>query len=245
VSDNDDSTVYQGSHLDLRPRVGNAQSISNPHYDDSYFAWQSSGGQFVANLERWKFVPFVRSGDVVLDFGCGGGYILAGLACKERYGVEVNPVARIQSARLVKVEATVDDLPGEVAFDVIISHHALEHVDNPLFQLEQLKSRLKPGGKMVFVIPSELWPKQRVYRPGDINQHLYTWTPLSLGNLFVRAGLVVECAELLRHRILPKAAMLYRWMPDSVFHFCCRAWAQVTWTRQIRIVASRPAEANS
>jgi SAM-dependent methyltransferase len=245
VSDNEDSTVYQGSHLDLRSRAGNAHSISNPHYDDSYFAWQSSDGQFVANIERWKFTPFVRPGDVVLDFGCGGGCILAGLVCKERYGVEVNPAARSEATRLVKVHATIDDLPVDIAFDVIISHHALEHVDNPLCQLEHLKLRLKARGKMVFVVPSELWLKQRVYRPGDINQHLYTWTPLSLGNLFARAGLVVENVELVRHRILPKAATLYRWMPDSVFHFCCRAWAGVTWTRQIRIVASRPAEANS
>jgi SAM-dependent methyltransferase len=146
----------------------------------------------------------------------------------------------MEAARALKVQATVDDLPSDVEFDVIISHHALEHLDNPLGQLEQLRSRLKPGGKMVFVVPSELWPKQRVYLPGDINQHLYTWTPLTLGNLFDRAGLVVGRVELLGHRLLPKTSTLYGWIPDSVFHFCCQAWAWVTWTRQIRIVACKP-----
>jgi SAM-dependent methyltransferase len=211
----------------------------NPHYDESYFAWQNSNGQFFARLERWKFTPFVKPDDVVLDFGCGSGYILAGIACKERYGIEVNPIARMEAARMVKVQASVGDLPADLAFDVIISHHALEHVDNPMGQLEQLKSRLKPGGKMVFVVPSEVWPKQREYRPADINQHLYTWTPLTLGNLFNRAGLVVGRVELLRHRLLPKTSALYGRMPDSVFHFCCQAWAWMTRTRQIRIVASR------
>jgi SAM-dependent methyltransferase len=212
----------------------------NPHYNDSYFEWQGSNAQLVANLERWKFAPFVTPADVVLDFGCGSGYILAGLACRERYGIEVNPVARMKAPRIVKVQATVDDLPGDLAFDVIISHHALEHVDNPLGQLEQLRSRLKPGGKMVFVVPSELWPRQRVYHSGDINQHLYTWTPLTLGNLFDRAGLAVGRVELLGHRLLPRTSTLYGWMPDSVFHFCCQAWARMTWTRQIRIVAVKP-----
>jgi 2-polyprenyl-3-methyl-5-hydroxy-6-metoxy-1,4-benzoquinol methylase len=242
--------VQTVTRLDLRHESGKGQSMStaegcNLHYDDSYFAWQSSCGQLIANLERWKFTPFVKPADVVLDFGCGGGYILAGLACRERYGVEINPVARLEAARVLKVQAAVDDLPADVAFDVIISHHALEHVDNPLRELERLKSRLTPEGKMVFVVPSELWPKQRVYRPGDINQHLYTWTPLSLGNLFARAGLVVERTELLMHRTLPKTSTLYPFMAESVFHFCCRIWAGVTLTRQIRIVASRPAGATS
>ena len=212
----------------------------NPHYDDSYFEWQGSNGQLVANLERWKFTPFIKPADVVLDFGCGGGFILAGLACSERYGVEVNPAARLEAARALKVYATLGDVPSDVEFDVIISHHALEHLDNPLGQLEQLKSRLKPGGTMVFVVPSEIWQKQRLYLPGDINQHLYTWTPRSLGNLFDRAGLVVRQVELLGHRLLPKASSLYRWIPDRLFHFCCKAWAWSTWTRQIRIVAQKP-----
>ena len=212
----------------------------NPHYDDSYFAWQNSNGQLVANLERWKFISFIKPADVVLDFGCGGGHILAGLACRERYGVEANPVARTEAARVITVQASIDDLPADLAFDVIISHHALEHVDKPLRELEQLKSRLKPDGKMVFVVPSELWIKQKTYRPGDISQHLYTWTPLSLGNLFARAGFVVERAELLRHRTLPKTVLLYPLMPDIVFHICCRLWATLTRNRQIRIVASKP-----
>lgn len=214
----------------------------NPHYDDSYFAWQSSNGQLNANLERWKFTPFVKPTDVVLDFGCGGGYILAGLACRGRYGVEVNPIARIEAERVLKVYPAVADLPADVAFDLVISHHALEHVDNPLRELEQLRSRLRPGGRMVFVVPSEIWPKQRTYRPGDISQHLYTWTPLSLGNLFTRAGLVVERAELVMHRTLPKSPIVYPLMPDSIYHFLCRICAWVTRTRQIRIVASTAQE---
>jgi SAM-dependent methyltransferase len=218
----------------------NTAQTCNPHYNDSYFEWQASNGQLMAKLERWKFIPFVKPTDVVLDFGCGGGYILAGLECSERYGVEINPIARMEASRAFKVHATVGDLPPDVGFDVIISHHALEHLDNPLGQLEQLRSRLKPEGKMVFVVPSELWPKQRTYFPRDINQHLYTWTPLTLGNLFDRTGLVVERVELLGHRLLPRASTLYGWMPNGVFHFCCQAWAWLTWTRQIRIVACKP-----
>ena len=34
----------------------------------------------------------------VLDFGCGGGYLLHNLTCAEKAGIEVNPAA-IEDAR--------------------------------------------------------------------------------------------------------------------------------------------------
>jgi 2-polyprenyl-3-methyl-5-hydroxy-6-metoxy-1,4-benzoquinol methylase len=89
-------------------------------------------------------------------------------------------------------------LPESILSDVIISHHALEHVDHPLDILQKLRERLKPGGRIVFVVPS-LNPgtNKRGTDLVTVNEHLYTWTPLLLGNLFVRAGLRVERAELL------------------------------------------------
>ncbi len=217
----------------------------NTHYDARYFAWQRSGGEFVAVADRWKFALFVGHKDVVLDFGCGGGYLLSTFPCQARYGVESNPVARGEAARFIHVYANIDELPEQILFDVIISHHALEHVDHPLEILQKLSKKLKPGGKAVFVVPSDTWYQQKMYWHDDINQHLYTWTPLNLGNLFTRAGFHVECAELLCHRWLPKAEKLHQLMPLSFFdswffHFCCRSWSAITRSRQVRIVASRP-----
>lgn len=234
--------IVTNPRLASRSETAQSSFTQNPHYDASYYAWQSADGEFIASHECWKFAPYVRPCDVVLDFGCGGGYILAGLDCRERYGVEVNPIARLEAERRFNVSTNVDDLPAEIRFDVIISHHALEHVDNPLRELQQLKSRLKPGGKIVLVVPAEIWPKQKVYRAQDINKHLYAWTPLSLGNLFTRAGLVVESTELLVHRLLPRTSRRFAWIPGRLFYHSCRAWAWVTRTRQIRIVASSPRE---
>ena len=217
----------------------------NPHYDQSYFEWQGSGGELVPNLERWKFAPFVRNSDVALDFGCGDGRILAGLQCRKRYGVEVNAIARVEAARVINVYADIDEIPSDILFDVIISHHALEHVDHPLLQLGRIRARLNRNGKVVLVVPSELWLKQRAYRSSDINQHLYTWTPQSLGNLFTRAGFVVERVEMLRHRLLPRTLTVYRMVPKRLFHYCCNAWGMLTRTRQIRIVATKGSEMDS
>jgi SAM-dependent methyltransferase len=215
-------------------------SISRTHYDASYFAWQRSGGELSAVLDRWEFEPFVGRDDVVLDFGCGGGYLLQALSCCLRYGVEPNPDARRQAIKAARVYADVDELPQNVLFDTVISHHCLEHVDHPLEVLEKLRARLKPGGKAVFVVPSESWQKQRTYQANDINQHLYTWTPLSLGNLFAHAGFRVENVDLLCHRWVPKAHKIYPFISLSVVRLLCKFWGLLTRTRLVRIVVSRP-----
>lgn len=214
-------------------------TIPHQHYDASYFAWQRKhcGGPQSALMDRWKFESFLSPRDVLLDFGCGGGFLLQALSCGSKYGVEVNSAAREEAALNGHVYADIEDLPESIAFDAIISHHALEHVDNPLDILRKLRARLRQGGKVVFVVPTEEWHRQKRYRPDDINQHLYTWTPLSLGNLFARAGFQVERAELLRQRWPPKAQKLYRIMPALIFHIVCGLWGTVTHSREIRIVA--------
>src|ERR1700690_2672060 len=197
---------------------GSMNNAARDYYDASYFAWQSSGGGLSAWLDRWKFEPFVRPADLVLDFGCGGGYLLAALSCRGRYGIEINPTARMEAVRVIQVYPDIAEVPDDIQFDLVISHHALEHVAAPLEVLQQLGARLRPGGKVVFVVPSEDWRREKRYRIGDINQHLYTWTPLILGNLFARAGYRVDRCELLRHRWLPKSGFFYRRLPAAVFH---------------------------
>jgi len=163
--------------------------VVNAHYDAAYFEWQRSGGLLSASLDRWKFVPFIGKDDVVLDFGCGGGYLLDSLDCKARYGIEVNPAARAESARRLTAFASLDEVPEGFQVDAILSHHALEHVDDPVGTLRALRRILKPEGIFVAVVPSETWLSKSSFKEADINQHLYTWTPLLLGNLLKRAGL--------------------------------------------------------
>ena len=44
------------------------------HYDDDYFDWQAEAGEFGGWANQTKFVDYISKDDVVLDFGCGGGY---------------------------------------------------------------------------------------------------------------------------------------------------------------------------
>lgn len=193
-----------------------------PHYDQDYFDWQKNMGAFGGTASLFLFQPWIQPTDRVVDFGSGGGFLLANLNCHEKLGVELNDTARARAIEngipTVKTSAEIPDAWA----DVIISHHCLEHTLRPLDEIQALHSKLKPGGKILFVTPYE---KRCAYRPGDINQHLYTWSPMNLGNLFTLAGYHVECVEEIRHRWPPFFARVRQLLGDTLFHWSCRLWA--------------------
>ena len=85
----------------------------------------------------------------------------------------------------VEVFDNVAAVPNN-SIDVIISNNALEHALQPLDELRGLKQKLKVGGKIIFVVPCESISMK--YKPNDINHHLYSWSPMCIGNMFTEAG---------------------------------------------------------
>jgi hypothetical protein len=131
---------------------------------------------------------------------------------------------------------TSGELPDNWA-DVIISNHALEHVENPFKELTILYGKLQKGGKIIFVVPNE---RKNKYTPGDINQHLYTWSEMTAGNLFTRAGFHVIQVETINHKWVPHYIFVRRTFGNSVFNFLCRIYAHLyPNVSQIRIVGEK------
>jgi len=119
----------------------------------------------------------------------------------------------------------------------VISNHALEHVDCPLETLVDLLPKIKRNGHVVFVVPHE-GPRNK-WQPNDINQHLYTWNPMTLGNLFSKAGFRICSVDTIRHKWPRNYLRLYKYLGGPLFHFLCRIEAYRTRNFQIRIVAER------
>ena len=209
------------------------------HYNEKYFIWQRGGGHMSGVLDRWKFEHYAGSAKTILDFGCGGRFILEKLEAKKKYGVEINPFAREEaSKRGITVFESIQDIPDELQFDVIISNHALEHVPNPLEVLRDLKKRLKKEGVIVFLLPFNDWRHDRRYNPSDINKHLFTWSPLTIGNLFSVVGYVNIQTEIVRKPWLPYGILLKTYLPDSLFNFLCWIRSILQNIVEIKITAS-------
>jgi len=207
------------------------------HYDSAYAAWADPISKFGGWANRFKFEPFLQGAGRVVDFGCGAGYLLAGLDVPEKLGIEINAAARERAAANgVQTVADTDDVPDDWA-DVIISNSVLEHVLHPYDELCRLLPKVRPGGRLVFVVPHEIRSR---YEHDDINQHLYTWSPASAGNLFGAAGFTVERVDSIRHAWPPGYVKIRSTLGSRGFHGVARVYGLVHRTRSIRIVASRP-----
>jgi|GEM_PF-2296451 len=162
-------------------------------YDESYFEYQKKMGIFGAKIKKSLFEKYINENDAVIEFGSGGGYLLNELNCKTKIGIEINDIAR-KNARSIGIESVKypDNIDDDFA-DVIISTSVLEHVENPLDALRKLRPKLKDGGKIIFNVPSEGFEYE--YERSEVNNHLYTWNCLTIGNLFKAAGYFVHRIE--------------------------------------------------
>lgn len=209
---------------------------------EEYFAWQGADGLLRAEFNRHLWQPHISPDDDVLDFGCGGGYLLKVLRARRKAGVEVNPHARARARELgVEVYPSVADVPGR--YTRILSSHALEHVPHPRQALLELKEKLAGAkSRLLLLLPLDDWRSrsQRRYDAADVNMHLHTWTPQLLGNLLSSAGLRVHRIRVVAHAWPPASARLWRLSP-RLFHSAAFAWSILNRQRQLFAEAG-PAE---
>lgn len=100
-----------------------------------------------------------RPGDSMLDVGCGSGLSLMeaqALGAQVR-GVEADPNVRRLARELnlqIHIGSVFDEpFPGEL-FDLVTLNQVIEHIPEPDRVLERLRSRLRPGGRLVLVFPN-------------------------------------------------------------------------------------------
>jgi SAM-dependent methyltransferase len=206
---------------------------------NEYFAYQRQIGALGGKLNARKFQSFIPPDAVVLDFGCGGGYLLRALECGRRLGVEPN-----RAAREACVDGGVECHPSmtyidDRAVDVIVSNHVLEHVPYPIAALRECRRVLKPSGILILCVPIDDWRTQKRYIEDDPNHHLNTWTPLLLGNTLGEAGFAfnTEDIRILAEAWPPHVGTLARILPARILALTMRAWAVLRNRRQILAVA--------
>lgn len=185
---------------------------------DYYEPWALEDPSGPDAMKRRTFEPLlevcaINPGASVLDVGCATGSFLA-FAHEHGhkvFGVDLNPHAIEEAARRVP-EATLHagtlrDLPfvGH-AFDAIVMVDFIEHVREPMAELERARDRLAPEGVMVLSTPRADSASRKLLRrawPQYREEHL---TYFSLDGM--RALLGKLDLEIARSRVTRKAITL-------------------------------------
>jgi SAM-dependent methyltransferase len=96
------------------------KELVSKHYDEKYFDWQSSMGEFGGWANQTMFIDFVGANSDILDFGCGGGFLLGGLRCHKKVGVEINPsAAEIARSKGIEVFDSAAKVPDDYVDTII------------------------------------------------------------------------------------------------------------------------------
>ena len=122
--------------------------------------------------------PFIPKTGTMLDVGCAGNEWV------RRFREEGWQAAGIEHG----------DSPNDVTFDLIVFSHSLEHMPDPVGALKRFAECLNDGGTIYIEVPlvGERgryvdWYNRRTY---ETSRHLFNYTPYSLYDTVLKAGLV-------------------------------------------------------
>ena len=138
-----------------------------------------------------------------LEIGCAAGDLAQALRERRSFatydGVELSPARQRAAERLDHVfDAPLQSLLAsgsieEASYDVVLSSHCLEHLDDPSATIAAMRRALKPDGLMFIETPNR---SGHARLPFDDNRsHIHFFGVLSLTRLLARHGLETVAVE--------------------------------------------------
>jgi SAM-dependent methyltransferase len=139
-------------------------------YDDAFFDRLAGieDRSFWFRVRRRLIVDLVRQvaspGDRFLEVGCGTGYVLEAVVsdCRvQATGTDPSPRAlkyargRVPEATFVELDAAVSPYGGD--FDVAGAFDVLEHINDDIAALRNLRDAVRPGGYVLITVPQHPW----------------------------------------------------------------------------------------
>ena len=157
-------------------------------------------------IERLRLPARAR----ILDAGCGSGRNMVELARHGTVtGVELSPRASRSPARARAgevIEGSVLEMPFESAsFDLAVSLDVIEHLEDDLGALRELRRVVAPGGALLITVPAYQW----LWSGHDeINHHHRRYTRRSLQQVAEQAGWETVRTTYFNSLLLPVAIVL-------------------------------------
>jgi len=158
------------------------------------------GKLLARKLKRWK-----KRG-ALLDIGCNNGFLPLGIRDHSEWEVQGLEISQ-EMAHFVSTKLGISThhgtlesarLPSE-AYEFIICHDIIEHVNHPKKFVSELARILKPGGRIQIITPNaiqDLAFAQRAHNQGTpvtmLLNHITDYSPRALERALLGAGLCLR-----------------------------------------------------
>lgn len=144
----------------------------------------------------WALREHAPSARSFLEIGCGTGYVLMGLhrafPHMELTGAEIHEAGlrftrqRLANATLFQMDAR--HIPFDAEFDAVGAFDVIEHIDEDVDVLTEMRRAVKPGGTILVSVPQHRWLWSAA---DDYARHRRRYCRAEVRSKFLIAGLEV------------------------------------------------------
>jgi 2-polyprenyl-3-methyl-5-hydroxy-6-metoxy-1,4-benzoquinol methylase len=169
------------------------------HYKTYSYTGSPGDSTLISFNKLLDYFEIFRENNNILDFGCGRGWFLD--EAKKRgwnvYGTEFSTEAIdlcITKGIVMKQGDLLENDFGGVRFDIVFCSEVIEHVNDPILQLQSIFRVLRPGGGLYLTTPNFNCYLRYQFGP-DFNiieypEHLCYFTRKSMHFAMRKAGFV-------------------------------------------------------
>jgi SAM-dependent methyltransferase len=163
----------------------------------------------------------------LLEIGCASGFFLSEVKkyVKTATGVELTKeYVNYATGRGLDVRESLDEIPDD-SCDLIFMFHVLEHIDDPIKYLKEVKRKLSSNGKMIIEVPNVEDILVSTYK---IKPHLdfyweiahnYYFSKTTLGRVLEKAGYHYQIFPLQRYDLSNHMYWMITGKPGGQGHF--------------------------
>lgn len=170
-----------------------------PYYDAAYYGKRHGLTGRICNRRRLGFVRHwlgPGTGRSLLDFGCGEGDFLRAVRTQGWTGCGIERSRPTAISGDLTVVTSLEELGGQKPFDCTTFWHVLEHLDDPIGTLRELRGYLAPDGLVLAAVPNfGSWQARATgasWLHLDLPRHLFHFTAESIAKLFEVSGFRVD-----------------------------------------------------
>jgi len=102
---------------------------------------------------------FIKKGHSVLELGCGNGDLINEIAESNNdltriVAVDYFNEPKNLNRKIEFIKQDIEKLNISGHFDIVIAHHVLEHIKDPLGLIEEIKKMLNENGRILITVPN-------------------------------------------------------------------------------------------